>query len=552
VAEPISSGGSSRVNWRGRLAGIALILVGVGSVAVGALAYLDAWTTSEQWAGSEEAQALARQEGAPTPVWIEPGTPVAVPARIEPLPTPIPFSETPLVRPTPEPALAQLAQLALDNAEFRFLDPPEPDAHARVAITVRNTADGPSERILLGIPKAWFEQYRIIGSVPLVSEDRTDDVGLRTFSFPPVPPSQTVTYELHVAPIGEEVRPPSVQVMVASGETLGSDAPVTLAPPPRPGPVMGLDIPRLKLKTGVVQTKWEPPPFTVGQIRDSASVTKGNTILIGHLSGAAGNVFGHLDQLELGDKVTATSRGLPYEFVVSRIVHSSNMDTSPMKPAEDARLTLMTCAGIWNPITRDYSERLWVIAEPEEQAVVTIATVSATVTAEAIATGTAIALLPTATPTLEPFVGEPALPGGLGNSRSDLAAALGGPPGETPGKLVVFRQASREYHVQFTPDPPRAAMLVVLPSTRLTFDAAVRESRKFFPTDASPRTAGPEGNSQFVVERFSSTLLARALELPLGEFSVIYVRDQAQGGAISRIVLGLGDDVDALLEAARH
>jgi LPXTG-site transpeptidase (sortase) family protein len=552
VAEPISSGGSSRANWRGRLAGAALLLIGLGSVAIGALAYYDAWTTSQRWAASDEAQTLARQESAPTPVWVEPGTPAPVPARLEPLPTPIPFSETPVVRPTPEPAQARLDQLALDNAEFRFLDPPEPDAHARVAITVRNTADGPSERILLGIPKGWFELYRIIGSVPLVSEDRTDELGLRTFSFPPVAAGQTVTYELHVAPIGEEVRPPTLQVKVASGETLGSDAPVTLAPPPRPGPVMGLDIPRLKLKIGVVQTKWEPPPFTVGQIRDSAGVTRGNTILIGHLSGAAGNVFGHLDQLELGDKVTATSRGLPYEFVVSRIVHSTNTDTSPMEPADDARLTLMTCAGIWNPFTRDYSERLWVIAEPEEQAVVTIATVSATATAEAIATGTAIALLPTATPTLEPFVGEPALPGGLGNSRSDVSKLLGVPPGETPGKLVVFRQTGREYHVQFTPDPPRAAMLVILPNTRLAFDASVRESRTFFPTDASPRTSGPEGNSQFVVERFSSALLARALELPLGDFTVVYVRDQFQAGAISRIVLGLGDDVDALLEAARH
>jgi hypothetical protein len=45
-------------------------------------------------------------------------------------------------------------------------------------------------------------------------------------------------------------------------------------------------------------------------------------------------------------------------------------------------------------------------------------------------------------------------------------------------------------------------------------------------------------------------LLARALDITSGDFSVIYVRD-AQG-YVTRIVLGLGDDVDALLEAARH
>ena len=30
--------------------------------------------------------------------------------------------------------------------------------------------------------------------------------------------------------------------------------------------------------------------------------------LIGHLTGAAGNVFQHLDQVQLGDEITATSR----------------------------------------------------------------------------------------------------------------------------------------------------------------------------------------------------------------------------------------------------
>jgi hypothetical protein len=276
-------------------------------------------------------------------------------------------------------------------------------------------------------------------------------------------------------------------------------------------------------------------------------------VLIGHLSGAAGNVFGHLDELELGDKVTATSRGLPYEFVVSRIVRAPNTDTEPMEPAEDARLTLMTCAGTWNPITRDYSERLWIIAEPPEQAVVTIATVSATATAEAHATGTAVALLPTATPTLVPFEGEPSLAGGLGNSRDDVQAALGSPLGETPGKLVVFRQPGREVHVHFTPDPPRAAMLVSIPNagTRLTFGAAVAESRRFFPSDTQPRVVAPEGNSQFIVERFQSPTLARALGLPVAEFSVVYIRDPPSG-SIVRTIIGLGDDVDALIEAARR
>src|SRR5439155_7203604 len=191
------------------------------------------------------------------------------------------------------------------------------------------------------------------------------------------------------------------------------DKPSTFAPTPRPGPVMSIDIPRLKLKSGVVQTAWEPPPFAVGQIKGSANITQGNTVLIGHLTGAAGNVFAHLDDLEPGDEVTATSRGLPYSFVVSRIFTSTNNDASPIAHSDDVdQLTLMTCAGIWNPITRDYSERLWVVAEPPEQAKATIASVAATATAVAPVTATARAEVtatalaaPTATPLPIPYAG---------------------------------------------------------------------------------------------------------------------------------------------------
>ena len=119
--------------------------------------------------------------------------------------------------------------------------------------------------------------------------------------------------------------------------------------------------------------------------------------------------------------------------------------------------------------------------------------------------------------------------------------------GETSGKLVVFRQPGREIHVAFTPDPPRAAVVAVLPSTGLAFDAAVKESRKLFPTDTGPRAVAPEGNPQFVVERFSSPMLGQALGT--ADFSVIYTRDAK--GAITSIVLGLGDDLDALMELAK-
>jgi LPXTG-site transpeptidase (sortase) family protein len=536
-----------------------LIVLGVGGVAGAAAVYLDAWTTRQAYDASPEAAALAQQAIEPTPIWLPPATPGPIAADIQPLPTPPPVrarGPLPLIQivaePTPTVAVAA-EDMSLDDTDFRFLDPPEPGAHARLAITISNHASAISDRVLLGIPSRWFDGYKIIGTGPAVSADRTDDSGLRTFSFPPIIGGATVTFELHVTAIGEGTQAPSVQVLLAGGDEIGEVAkPSVFAPTPRPGPVMSIDIPRLKLKSGVVQTAWEPPPFAVGQIKGTANITQGNTVLIGHLTGAAGNVFAHLDELQPGDQITAVSRGLPYSFVVSRTFESTNIDGTPIAPADETRLTLMTCAGIWNPLTRDYSERLWVIAEPPDQAAVTIAKAAATATAEATAgvaaTATALANAPTPTPTPPPFVGEPALPGGIGNTRPDLEKAFGLATGETSGKLVVFRQPGRDYHVAFTPDPPRAALVAELPTPGLSFDAAVRESRKLFPIDTRPRAAAPEGNPTFVVERFSSARLAQALGT--GDFSVLYLRDAR--GTVTSIILGLGDDLDGLMQQARR
>jgi LPXTG-site transpeptidase (sortase) family protein len=410
--------------------------------------------------------------------------------------------------------------------------------------------------VLLGIWSSWFEGYSIIGTGPAVSEDRTDDSGLRTFSFPPLEPGSTQTFELHVTAIGEGTEaPPSVKVLLASGDEIGSQQPSTLAPTPRPGPVMAIDIPRLKLHSGVIQTAWEAPPFSVGQINGSANITQGNTVLIGHLTGAAGNVFAHLDQLEPGDKITAVSRGQPYSFVVSRTFEGANNDSRPIQPADDTRLTLMTCAGVWNPFTHDYSKRLWIVAEPPDQAALTIASAAATATAQATAgvaaTATALAREPPSTPTPVPYTAEPSSPGGLGNTRADVEEILGLATGETSGKLVVFRQSGREFRVVFTPESPRAALVAEIPApnTRLTFEVAVRDARKFFPTDARALSTAPEGNTQFAVERFTSPSLAQALG-GTGDFSVVYTRGPQD--LITSVILGPGTDFEALIQQSRR
>jgi len=228
---------------------------------------------------------------------------------------------------------------------------------------------------------------------------------------------------------------------------------------------------------------------------------------------------------------------------------------------DDQRLTLMTCAGIWNPFTHEYNERLWIVAEPPDQAAITIANaqatatvVSATATAQATedaqATATAIALLPTSTPVPTPYAAEPSLPGGIGNTRVNLEKTFGYATGETSSRLVVFHQPNFEVEVRFSPDPPRAQLVAEYPTTRLSFDAAVRQARTLFPSDAQPTAGGPEGNSQFVVEHFTSATLAQALGLTSGDFSVIYAKDPS--GAVSSIVVAPGSDIDAITTSARR
>jgi len=146
------------------------------------------------------------------------------------------------------------------------------------------------------------------------------------------------------------------------------------------------------------------------------------------------------------------------------------------------------------------------------------------------------------------FTGQVASGGGLGNTRSDLDAAYGAPVGETPNHLVVYRKNNFEYHVQLAPDPNgRAALIAISPQNAqpLALEQAQAEAHRLLPRDAQPPTPRPEGNAQFVVERFTSDSLAQALALPSSDFLVVYARD-AQG-RITRFVLGPGDDPNAVL-----
>jgi hypothetical protein len=169
---------------------------------------------------------------------------------------------------------------------------------------------------------------------------------------------------------------------------------------------------------------------------------------------------------------------------------------------------------------------------------------------------------PTAAPSPTPFAGQVASAGGFGNTRADFDSTYGPPAGETPEHLVVYRKNNMELHVSFGSDPSgRAALLVEMPQPQtnaspFTIQSATAEAHRLLPRDAQPPNPPQEGNDQFVVERYTSQLLAQALPAGAnggqpGQFMVVYVRDPAQQSRISRFIIGPGTDPQALVNQGR-
>ena len=419
------------------LAASILLIGGLVAMLVGGGALLATWSASRTWAATDEAEQAARQLAAETPRWIdEPSVPAPIahseppesaPRRsapttadthmtsVAPAPRPVPADgaersaraasppsanpavagATPESRSTPasedvavvdapsdaagdprSPASEPRAPadaVSLVASDFRFLDPPEPGAQARISVEVRNRADLPTGPLHLLVPARWFDPWKVVAADPPVLDDREGTDKRREFIFPGLEAQADDVFEIQLVARDDAVDPPDLRLALDTGDEVGRARPETVAPRPRPGPARTIAIPRLGLRSAVVQTAWEPPGWVVGQLRDTANLSEGNTVLIGHLTGLAGNVFADLDRLLPGDEIVATSRGLDYHFVVSQTMVLPFDNSLPLEPSDSPRLTLMTCSGDWNPITHDYSHRLWVVAEPLELAQSTLA-----------------------------------------------------------------------------------------------------------------------------------------------------------------------------------
>jgi len=374
------------VTWRPRPSHV-VIGGGLGVILVGGLLVLAPMFDAARWQSSPEATRAERNADAPTPIWLAPTAvptlaaavpilatvtqattqPAQPPPEIVAAPTAEPVLSRPVglaanivPQPTPTP---QASDLQLASSAFVFDDSPEPGAHAHLDLTVHNPTDTAAGPLSVALPASWLRGYRLESASPgLVSGTQSGADLQLGFNGPAAGADLEVS--ISFVTTDEVIDSPALTVYDAETRLVGRAHPPTQAPPARPGPIYSIDIPRLKLHAGVVPVEWEPPLFVVGQVRTSAWVTRGNSVLVGHVRGAPGyNVFINLDQLQPGDEIVANSRGQAYNFVVSRTEVLPEDDTSPTEASSAAQLTLMTCAGDWNPITRDYPDRLWVVAE---------------------------------------------------------------------------------------------------------------------------------------------------------------------------------------------
>jgi LPXTG-site transpeptidase (sortase) family protein len=160
-------------------------------------------------------------------------------------------------------------------------------------------------------------------------------------------------------------------------EAGGDRTTVGVGPPSTPlpfRPVTRVVVPRLALDAPVVPAllverhagvTWEVPAFKVGHAERTAGAgAPGNGVLVGHVTSQdAGDVFGNLGRVGIGDQVRVFSGAQAFDYRVTEVRTVARTDVSVVAPTAGASLSLITCTGPWLPAFGDFAERLVVRAE---------------------------------------------------------------------------------------------------------------------------------------------------------------------------------------------
>jgi LPXTG-site transpeptidase (sortase) family protein len=144
------------------------------------------------------------------------------------------------------------------------------------------------------------------------------------------------------------------------------------------GYAVRLAIPSLDLDTPVKQagvvrdshgnSVWQTLPFVAVHYGDLTSLigAKGNAVIAGHVVTLdEGNVFRSLYRIQREDGIMVwDDAGREHDYHAVDVTLVPPSDTSAMEQTPDETLTLITCGGAFDPIKRDFAERLIVTAKP--------------------------------------------------------------------------------------------------------------------------------------------------------------------------------------------
>ncbi len=139
-----------------------------------------------------------------------------------------------------------------------------------------------------------------------------------------------------------------------------------------------LAIPAIKLDTVVKQggivvdaagkPAWQTLPFVAVHYGDLTSLigAPGNAVIAGHVVTLnEGNVFRFLYKLDVDDQIQVwDDKQREHDFRVVDVKLVPPSDTSVMARTSDQTLTLITCGGSFDPVKREFSDRLVVTAKP--------------------------------------------------------------------------------------------------------------------------------------------------------------------------------------------
>jgi LPXTG-site transpeptidase (sortase) family protein len=147
---------------------------------------------------------------------------------------------------------------------------------------------------------------------------------------------------------------------------------------PHPGYAVRLAIPAIDLDTEVRQAgvkqdqsgkwEWETLPFVAAHYGDLTSLigAPGNAVVSGHVVTLnEGNVFRSLYKVDLGSEILVWDhREQLHRFQVVQVKLVPPSDVSVLDRTPDPTLTLITCGGTFDPVRREFSDRLVVVARP--------------------------------------------------------------------------------------------------------------------------------------------------------------------------------------------